>query len=96
METTAGSLTSDAPRRRWYRLSDVRIWIRLAFSFGVLLLLLVLAVASGLSGLDTMFHAADASFREDVQLAQHASQIGRLVLDERRNRERNGMRPMSA
>lgn len=63
---------------------NVRIRTRLALSFFAVLSLLVLATWIGLSGLDTMYRAADNTIRHDVRLAQHASSIGRLVVSERR------------
>jgi methyl-accepting chemotaxis protein len=63
---------------------NVRISTRLAVSFFAVLSLLVLATWIGLSGLDTMYRAADSTIRHDVRLAQHASTIGRLVVNERR------------
>src|SRR5919108_2231562 len=63
---------------------NVRISTRLALSFFAVLALLVLATWIGLTGLDTMYRAADNTIRHDVRLAQHASAIGRLVVNERR------------
>jgi len=63
---------------------NVRIGTRLAVSFFAVLALLVLATWIGLGGLDTMYRAADTTIRQDVTLAQHASVIGRLVVNERR------------
>ena len=63
---------------------NVRISTRLALSFFAVLSLLAVATWIGLSGLDTMYRAADNTIRHDVRLAQHASAIGRLVVNERR------------
>ena len=63
---------------------NVRISTRLALSFLAVLSLLAGATWIGLSGLDTMYRAADSTIRRDVRLAQHASSIGRLVVNERR------------
>jgi methyl-accepting chemotaxis protein len=63
---------------------NVRISTRLALSFIAVLSLLALATWIGLSGLDTMYRAADNTIRHDVRLAQHAAAIGRLVASERR------------
>jgi len=63
---------------------NVRISTRLAVSFSAVLALLALATWSGLYGLDTMYRAADNTIQHDVRLAQHASAIGRLVVNERR------------
>jgi methyl-accepting chemotaxis protein len=62
----------------------MRIGARLAIAFATVLLLLVLAVFSGISGLGTMFRAAESAIGLDVALANHAAQIGRLVVNERR------------
>jgi methyl-accepting chemotaxis protein len=66
-------------------LKDLRIGSRLSAAFIIVLALLVLAVFTGLRGLNTVFNAADYSLREDVELAQNAAGITRLVLEERRN-----------
>jgi methyl-accepting chemotaxis protein len=63
---------------------NVRIRTRLAVSFFAVLSLLAVATWIGLTGLDTMYRAADTTIRHDVRLAQHAATIGRLVVNERR------------
>ncbi len=86
MANTAGkkSRSGVVDRLIAFIVGNVRISTRLAVSFFAVLSLLAVATWIGLSGLDTMYRAADNTIRHDVRLAQHASTIGRLVVNERR------------
>jgi PAS domain S-box-containing protein len=57
---------------------------RLGLCFGLMLGLLLTCASVGVFGLNTMFSTAHYTVTNDVQLAQRASSIDRLVLNERR------------
>ena len=57
---------------------------RLGMIFGLLLGLLCACAAVGVIGLNTMFATAHHAVSNDMQLAQHASAVERLVMNERR------------
>jgi methyl-accepting chemotaxis protein len=57
---------------------------RLGTSFGLLLGLLLACVSVGVVGLNMMFSTANHAVSNDMQIAQRASSIERLVLNERR------------
>jgi methyl-accepting chemotaxis protein len=65
-------------------LKNMSILGRLGISFGLLLGLLLACAAVGVLGLNAMFSTAQHAVSTDMQLAQRASSIERLVLNERR------------
>jgi len=62
----------------------LRIGTRLALSFAIVLALLSASLYMGIRGLNGMYTTARTAVTENVQLAQHASNINVLVLNERR------------
>ena len=65
-------------------LKNLSIMGRLGVGFGLLLALLLTSVSVGLFGLHMLFSTAHYAMTNEVQLAQRASMINLLVLNERR------------
>jgi methyl-accepting chemotaxis protein len=65
-------------------LKNLTIMGRLATGFGLLLALLIACAAVGVFGLNMLYSTAHHAVANDVQIAQHASTIDLLVLNERR------------
>jgi PAS domain S-box-containing protein len=66
------------------KLSGLTIVARLAGGFGLMMALLIATTGVGAFGIQALFSNAHRAITNDVQLAQTASGIGQLILNERR------------
>ena len=66
------------------KLSGLTIVARLAAGFGLMMALLIATTGVGAFGIQALFSNAHRAITNDVQLAQTASGIGQLILNERR------------
>jgi PAS domain S-box-containing protein len=66
------------------KLSGLTIVARLAGGFGLMMALLIATTGVGAFGIQALFTNAHRAITNDVQLAQTASGIGQLILNERR------------